>query len=50
MGDAQTSLKHVEQANKNLIDANKLNEKMGLCWTFLFLSMAFFLIFYDFIN
>lgn len=40
----------IEKANKNLIDATKLNEDFGKRWSILFLAMALFLIFYDFIN
>jgi hypothetical protein len=50
LDDAKTSLHHIEHANRNLIDATKLNEKLGFCWAFLYFGMAFFLIFYDFIN
>lgn len=44
------SLSHIEKANKNLIDATKMNEDFGRRWSLLFMGMAFFLLFYDFIN
>ena len=50
MADASDSLKHIEGANKNLIDATNIYQRMGVLWSLLFLSMAFTLLFYDFIN
>lgn len=50
LNEAMESLSHIEKANKNLIDATKMNEDFGRRWSLLFMGMAFFLLFYDFIN